>query len=159
MYRQSEKNLLNSNTSSTCPHNMVNFGPLRLWLVKEFGHPSKFQRVSRLAFVTAPMSLTGGQPNCRMFGPLLGWYTIYTFLGALTRWHFARCKIHFMSNSRIFLYWKLYCTALQQRAWAKLCSMVQGMELRNFRTYICLGGHHILVLFLFLFFLLYRYWG
>ena len=26
MYRQSEKNLLNSNTSSTCPDNMVNFG-------------------------------------------------------------------------------------------------------------------------------------
>jgi len=24
----SGKNLLNSNTSSTCPHNMVNFGPL-----------------------------------------------------------------------------------------------------------------------------------
>jgi len=23
-----KKNLLNSNTSSTCPHNMVNFGPL-----------------------------------------------------------------------------------------------------------------------------------
>jgi len=28
MYRQSEKNLLNSNISSTCSHNMVNFGPL-----------------------------------------------------------------------------------------------------------------------------------
>jgi len=28
-----------------------------------FGHPSKFQLVSRLAFVTATTSLTGGQPN------------------------------------------------------------------------------------------------
>ena len=28
MYRQSEKNLLNSNISSRCPHTMVNFGPL-----------------------------------------------------------------------------------------------------------------------------------
>jgi len=28
MYRQSEKNLLDSNISPTCPHNMVNFGPL-----------------------------------------------------------------------------------------------------------------------------------
>jgi len=28
MYRQPEKNVLNSNTSSTCVHNMVNFGPL-----------------------------------------------------------------------------------------------------------------------------------
>jgi len=28
MYRQLEKNLLSSNISSTCPQNMVNFGPL-----------------------------------------------------------------------------------------------------------------------------------
>jgi len=28
MYRQSEKSLLNSNTSSTCSDNMVNFGVL-----------------------------------------------------------------------------------------------------------------------------------
>jgi len=28
MYRQLEKELLNSNTSSTCPDNMVNFGLL-----------------------------------------------------------------------------------------------------------------------------------
>jgi len=28
-----------------------------------FGHPTKFQRVSRLAFVTAATLLTGGQPN------------------------------------------------------------------------------------------------
>jgi len=28
MYRQSEKNLLNSNISSTCPHNKTNFGSL-----------------------------------------------------------------------------------------------------------------------------------
>jgi len=28
MCRQSDKNLLSSNTSSTCPRNMVNFGPL-----------------------------------------------------------------------------------------------------------------------------------
>jgi len=28
MYRQSGKNLLNIDTSSTCPHNMVNFGML-----------------------------------------------------------------------------------------------------------------------------------
>jgi len=38
MYRQSEKNLLNSDTSSTCPHNMVNFSLLtaeihwRVWV-------------------------------------------------------------------------------------------------------------------------------
>jgi len=58
------KNLLSSNISSTCAHNMVNFGPLAadigpvvLW------HPSKFQRVSRLGSVTARHSSSGRQPN------------------------------------------------------------------------------------------------
>jgi len=32
-------------------------------LVGGFGHPSKFQRVSRLDFVTASTSLSGDQPN------------------------------------------------------------------------------------------------
>jgi len=57
-----EKKLLNSNISSARPHNMVNFGPL----TAEIGcleHPSKFQLVLHLAFVTAPMSLSGGQRN------------------------------------------------------------------------------------------------
>jgi len=33
MYRQSEKKLLNSYISSTCPHNMANFGPLAAEIV------------------------------------------------------------------------------------------------------------------------------
>ena len=53
--------------------------------VGEFGHSSKFQRVSRLGFVSAPTSLTGGQPNFAQTCRLLGWYTklIYAFLGPL----------------------------------------------------------------------------
>jgi len=54
------KNLLGSNISSTCPHNMVNFGPLA---VVSLGHPCKFQRVSRLGSVTARHSSSGRQPN------------------------------------------------------------------------------------------------
>ena len=38
-YRQSEKNLLSSNISSTCPHNMVNFGHQRLRSFRQFGAP------------------------------------------------------------------------------------------------------------------------
>ena len=41
MYRQSEKNLLNSNISSRCPHNVVNFGPLTAEIVGEFGAPQQ----------------------------------------------------------------------------------------------------------------------
>jgi len=51
---------------------------------------------------------------------------------------FARYKIHFMSRFYILLYWQRYCTALQQQVSAKLCGMVQGMELRNFRR-----RHHL----------------
>jgi len=43
---------------------MVNFGPLTAEIdLAGLGHPSKFQRVSRFGFVTAPTSLIGGQPN------------------------------------------------------------------------------------------------
>jgi len=60
-----KKNLLNSNMSSTCPHNMVNFAkPTNGWdRFGSLGHPNKFQRISHLAFVSAATSLTGGQPN------------------------------------------------------------------------------------------------
>jgi len=45
------------------------------------GHPSKFQRVSRLGFVTAPTLLNGGQPNlARCLA--VSWVGMYIF-GAL----------------------------------------------------------------------------
>jgi len=61
---------------------------------------------------------------------------------------------HFMSTSCVLLYWQRYGTADQQRALAKLCGVVQGMELRNFcrRRHIYSAGRpsrwasaHILV--------------
>ena len=50
MYRQSEKNLLNIDTSSSCPHNMVNFGLLTAvicWRV--WGTPANFSEFRVLA--------------------------------------------------------------------------------------------------------------
>jgi len=55
-YQQSEKNLLNSNISSTCAENMLTTEIM----VGDFGTPSKFQQVLRLGFVTAPTSLSRG---------------------------------------------------------------------------------------------------
>jgi len=81
MYRQSEENLLNSNISSTCSQNMVNFGPLtaeicwRVW--------GKFQRVSRLGFVAAPTSLNEGQPNFARCLVVSWAGTLYTHFRAL----------------------------------------------------------------------------
>jgi len=52
---------------------------------------------------------------CTMFGRLLDWYIMYTFLGALAPYrNSARCKIHFASKSCVLLHWLRYCTALGQ---------------------------------------------
>jgi len=63
MYRQSEKTVKQQYVLHMSPQ----YGELRPtngWdRFGSLGHPSKFQRVSRLAFVTAATSLTGGQPN------------------------------------------------------------------------------------------------
>ena len=50
MYRQSEKNLLSSNISPTCPHNMVNFGPLAAEILSlVWGTPGTFSGFRVLA--------------------------------------------------------------------------------------------------------------
>jgi len=129
-----EKNLLNSSISSTFPHNMANTGPLMASICSGvWGTRVNFNRFLRLALVTAAMSLTGGQPNFARCLAVSWVGTLYTFSAALAPWrNFAWCK------SCVLLYWQRYCTALQQRALAKLCGMVEGMELRNFRT-----RHHL----------------
>ena len=49
-YRQSEKNLLSSNISSRCPHNMVNLGLLAAEIVSlVWGTPANFNRFCILA--------------------------------------------------------------------------------------------------------------
>jgi len=55
-----ENNLLNSNTSSTCPHNMVNFGPLTAdicWRVS--GTPANFNGLRVLAALLHGTLLVG----------------------------------------------------------------------------------------------------
>ena len=50
MYRQLEKRLLNSNTSSTCPDNMVNFGLLTAEICcRVWGTPANFNGFRVLA--------------------------------------------------------------------------------------------------------------
>jgi len=114
---------------SACPHNRPN-DELRStngWdRLASLGDSCKFQRVSRLGFVTAPTSLNGGQPNFARCLAIawMGWYTIYIYiLGALIRF-----KNHFASNSSVILYWQRYCTALEQLASAKLCGVVSPRD-------------------------------
>ena len=58
-----KKNLLSSSMSSTCPHIMVNFGPLAAEIGLPVGYPCKFQRLSRLGSITARQSSSECQPN------------------------------------------------------------------------------------------------
>jgi len=60
-----KKNLLNSNISRTCPHNIVNFGPLTSKICSGVWAPQQIsiQRVSRLGIVTARHSSSGRQPD------------------------------------------------------------------------------------------------
>jgi len=94
MYRQSEKNLLNSNTSSTCPANMVNFGLLtgRLRYVGEFGAPLQifngFRVLAELLHGTLVVSV------CQT-AALNRWRYLYS-AGRPSRWalaHISRCLI------------------------------------------------------------------
>jgi len=133
-----QKKLLNSNISSTCPHNMANFDPLTAEIdLPVWGTPANFNQFRVLAsLLQRRRSLEASQTLHDLWpSPGLVHYT-YIFGGILRS--FATCKIHFASKSCVLLYWQRYCTALQQRASAKLCGVVQGMELWNFRR-----GRHL----------------
>jgi len=92
--------LLNSNISSTCSHNMVNFGLLTLRSVREFGHPSKFQPVVRFGFAIlnwrrateVNQTLHDVWPSPRLV------HYIYILVALAPSRNSARCKIHFAPN-------------------------------------------------------------
>jgi len=107
IYRRSEKLVKQQYILQVSPQ----CGELRLtngWdRLASLWHPSKFQRVSLLRFVTASTSLTGGQPNlvlCLAVSWLLHLYKFIIFGGSATWRNFARCKVHFASRSCAFCY-------------------------------------------------------
>jgi len=87
------KNMLNTNTSSTCPPNMVNFGPL----TAEIGW-----RVSGFNGFRVLASLLHRRRSTEVNK------TLHLLDGTI---HNTRCKIHFASKSCGLLYWQRYCTA------------------------------------------------
>ena len=151
-------NLLNSNTSCTCPHNVVNFGPLTVEICwRDWATPANSSGFAfRLRYCT-DITQRRSSKFCRMFGRLLGWYTTYTFWELLPPNGILPAAKITASKSCVLLYWQRYCMALEQRRSAKLCGVVQGMGLRNFRRrrHLCSAGRpsswasaHILVLLL-----------
>jgi len=95
------KNSLNSNISSICPHNMVNFGLLAAEIGSGvLGTPlRKFQRLSRLGCVTARHSSSRRQPN---FAALNRGHHLYS-AGRPSRWALAHILVlfHFRRGSML----------------------------------------------------------
>jgi len=119
---------------------MANFGPLTgeidlpVWVT-----PANFNGFCVLPSLLQRRRSTKANQTLHDVWPSYGLVPyVYFFRGLLPLTNFARCKIHFTSKSYVLLYWQRYCTALQQWASAKLCSVIQGMELRNFRR-----GRHL----------------
>ena len=107
MYRQSEKNFWNSNSSSRCPHNMANCGPLTAeiyWRVSGTSANLNGFRVlasllQRRRSPQANLSLHDVWPS-----PGLVHY-IYIFRTVAPWRNFARCIIHFACKSCVIVYW------------------------------------------------------
>ena len=134
------KNVLNSSISSTCSHNMVNFGPVTAEIGSGvWGTPANFNGFRILPSLLGLLQRRRSpQTNQTLHDVWLSpWllHYMYIFGGSCPLTEF--CPVQnsltcFTSKSCVLLHWQRYCTAIQQRASAKLCSMVQGMELRNF---------------------------
>ena len=90
-YIDNRKKKLNSNTSSTCPHNVVNFGPLSAeicWRV--WGTPANFNGFCVLAaLLHARHSSSGHQPN---FAALNRGHHLYS-TGRPSRWALAHILV------------------------------------------------------------------
>jgi len=109
------KNFLNSNISSIMSKQYGKLQPTNGWdRFVTLGHPSKFQEVSRLGVIyCSDVAYRTSTKVCTMFGRLLGWYTMYTFLGALAPWEF--CQVQHSLYVQVLcclLYSERYCTAL-----------------------------------------------
>jgi len=82
VYIDNRKKIVKQQYLHTCPHNMVNFGPLaaeicwRVWgtLQISTGFASCLRQYTHVAERRSTKL-------CTVFVRLLGWYTIYTFLG------------------------------------------------------------------------------
>jgi len=139
MYRQSE-NLLNSNISSICPLNIVNFGSLMAeicWRV--WGTTTNFNWFCVSASLLHRRRSTEVNKTLQNVWPSTGLvHYIYIFGGSCPLTDFCQLQNSLCVQVLPLLYWQRYCTALEQRPSAKHCGVVKGIELRNVRT-----GRHL----------------
>ena len=134
------KNLLNGNISSMSSQYIANFGPLTAEIGSGvWGTPANFNWFRILPSLLQRRRSPEANQTLHDVWPSHGLvHYIYIFGGLLPLTEF--CPVQFSlytSKSCVLLYWQRYCTAVKQRASAKVCGVVQGMELGNF----CRGRH------------------
>jgi len=86
------------------------------------GHPGKVQRVSHLGFVTAPVSLSRGQPNFAWCLTVSWAGTLYIYFRGALAPNGILPGAKFTLHISLALYWQCCCMALEQCASAKLCT-------------------------------------
>ena len=127
--KQSEKNLLSINISSTCPHNIPTSGWDRF---VSLGHPCKFQRVSHLSSVTARHSSSGRQPN---FAALNRGRHLYS-AERPSRW--ALAHILFLNNSvENGPIWIIFGLRNPEEIWRHKCLWICSPHLKHVSTCPC----------------------
>jgi len=139
-----KKNLLSSNVSPRCLHNMVNIGPLATeicWRV--WGSPANFNGFRFLAALLQRRHSPEANQTLHYVWPLPELVdNVYIFGGCCPVMEFChvRAKFTLRPPSLALCSWQRYCTPLEQWARAKLC----GIKHRTPpRAYIQQGDHHV----------------
>ena len=131
--------VLRSIISSRRPRNMMNFGPLttkNCWEV--WGTPANFNGFCVLASLLRRRRSPEANQTLHDVWPSLALLHYVHFRGLLPTDGILLGAKFTLRPTCVLLYWQRCCTALQQLASAKLCGVVHGMELRNFRR-----GRHL----------------
>jgi len=131
---------------------MVNFGPLTPEMGSGvWGTLANFNRFRVLALLLHRRRWSEVNKTLQdvwLSSGLVHW--IYTFLGALIpNGTLPAAKFTKNFKSCVLLYWRRYCTALEQRPSAKLCGVVQGWNYRTVAegaTFIPLGNGFFVML-------------
>jgi len=118
------RKLLNSNISSTCLHNIANFGLLEAKIVLGvWGTLANFNGFRVFASLLWRRRSLEANQTLHYVWPSLGlvhYIYIYIFGGSCPLMEFCHEQNYFTSKSCVLLYWHHCCMALQQRASGKL---------------------------------------
>jgi len=144
------KNLLNSNISSTCSHNMANFGPLTAEIGSGvWGTPANFNGFRILPLLLQHRhSLEANQTLHDVWSSPGQVHYIYIF-GDCCPWrNFGRCKIHLrLRPSLAFSYigsvTARHSSSGRQPNFAAWYKEWNSGTFAEDDTYIRLGGHHV----------------